>query len=368
MSLNLAPSPRIVPRPQTISPLVRAALIVATLAVLLYLPFVLHTRVLFGVRLSNMQLLNLGLAQVNLMLISMIGAVSLNFLTGCAGLVSVGHAAFFALGAMAAAATGHSLGLPFAATLVAAVIAGTLAGVIAGLPSLRVRGLYFVLSTLALHFIVIFAFSEYQYAFHDVIGVTMGEASLFGFELDSGIRWYFFLLPIVIITCLMLRNTLKHREGRALLAMRDNEFAASSAGIDVRILRLKAFAFSSAFASLAGALQAYYLTTVAAEMYNLNFAIQFIAMIIVGGMGSIAGSVVGSIVWLLLPSVLMGAALEMKTSGSGIAGFLVENRPQIVNLIFGTLVSVLLIFAPGGLASAGTRLAGWWRRRAGKGA
>ena len=322
---------------------------VVIVAFLAYLPFVLQTRVLFGVRLSNMQLLNIGLAQVNLMLISVIGAVSLNYLTGCAGLVSVGHAAFFALGAMAAAATGMHLGLPFLATLVAAVLAGTAAGVIAGLPSLRVRGLYFVLSTMALHFIVIFFFSEYQYSFHDVVGITLGDAKVGSLELDSGIKWYFFLLPIVLLSCLLMRNTLRLREGRALLAMRDNELAAAAAGIDVRILRLKAFAFSSAFASLAGALQAYYLTNVAAEMYTLNFAIQFIAMIIVGGMGSIGGGVLGAVVWLLLPSILMGAAAEMKSTHGALAQLVLANPPQIVNLIFGILVALLLIYAPHGL-------------------
>lgn len=324
--------------------------------VLVWLPFVLQSRTVLGYRLSNMQLLNLGLAQVNLTLISVIGAVSLNYLTGCSGLVSVGHAAFFAIGAVAAAAAGLHAGLPFELTLVAAVLAGTLAGVIAGLPSLRVRGLYFVLSTMALHFIVQFGFAEYQYAFHDVAGITMGEAVLFGLPLDSNLRWYFVLLAVAAACTWMLSASLRHREGRALLAMRDNELAAASVGIDVRVLRLKAFAFSSALASLAGALQAYFLTTVAGELYSLQFAIQFIAMIIVGGMGSIGGSVAGAVAWLLLPSVLMGAAQEMRGASGGVAAFIVDHRPQVVALVFGVLVAVLLIFAPGGIAAAWRRL------------
>lgn len=324
-------------------------------AFVLYLPFVLTSRSIFGVRVGNMVLLNLGIAQVNLMLISVIGAVSLNFLTGCAGLVSVGHAAFFALGAMAAAAAGMHLGLPFLATLVAATAAGAVGGAIAGLPSLRVRGLYFVLSTLALHFIVVFAFSEYQYAFHGVAGITMGDTTILGFEIDSALRWYFFLLPIVALACVMLHATLGFREGRAVRAMRDNELAAAAAGIDVRMLRLKVFAFSSALASLAGALQAYYLSTVAADIYTLDMAIQFIAMIIVGGMGSIRGGVAGAVLWLLLPSVLTGTAVELKVLPGGFARFLVEHRPQVVNLIFGGLVALLLIFAPGGLAGLARR-------------
>lgn len=346
---------------------VRAALLLALTGFLIWLPFILHSRTILGVRLSNMQLLNLGLAQVNLTLISIIGAVSLNYLTGCAGLVSIGHAAFFALGAMAAAAAGTHMGLPFELALVAAVLAGAVAGLIAGLPSLRVRGLYFVLSTMALHFITQFVFSEYQYAFHDVVGVAMTEARILGVELDSNIRWYFFLLPVVVISCWMLSTSLRHREGRALLAMRDNELAATAVGIDVRVLRLKAFAYSSSLASLAGALQAYFLTNVAAEMYTLHFAIQFIAMIIVGGMGSIRGSIAGALAWLLLPSILMGFALEMRSGSQvGVAAFLVDHRPQVVNLIFGVLVALLLIFAPGGIASAWHKLARGRRPEAGK--
>ncbi|MYZ46912.1 branched-chain amino acid ABC transporter permease [Propylenella binzhouense] len=325
-------------------------------AVLVYLPFVLHDRAILGYRLSNIQLLNVGLAQLNLTLIAVLGAVSLNYLTGCAGLVSIGHAAFFAVGAMAAAATGAQLGLPFLVSLVAALIAGAAAGVLAGLPSLRVRGLYFVLSTMALHFIVVFAFSEYQYAAFDVFGISYPQPAIGPFALDSALKWYFFLLPIVVLCCLACNYSLKHREGRALLAVRDNEQAASSSGIDVRVLRLKAFAFSSAIASLAGALQAYYLTTVSTELYSLNLAISFIAMIIIGGMGSIAGGVVGALVWLLLPSVLTGFAGELGAAGGGLAKIFVEHRPQVVNLIFGSLVAVLLIFAPGGIVGAARKL------------
>lgn len=350
-ALELAKSPK--PR---LSGLVRVSVTAMTLAALVYLPFVLQHRAAFGFRLSNMQLLNLGLAQVNLALIAAVGAVSLNYLTGCAGLISAGHAAFFAIGAMSAAAAGLHLGLSFLPSLLIAAVAGALAGVIAGLPSLRVRGLYFVLSTLAVHFIVVFVFSEYQVAYHSVVGIQMGDAKIGSFELDSGVKWYFFLLLIVFAVCFGLRNSLRFREGRAMLAMRDNELAAASSGIDVRILRLKAFALSSAIAALAGALQAYYLTTVDADFYSLNFAIQFIAMIIIGGMGSISGGVAGALVWLLVPSLITGFATQLKGSVGMLPEFIIEHRPQVVNLIFGVLVAILLIWAPDGIAGAARRL------------
>ena len=280
-------------------------------AALLYLPTVLTDRAILGVRLSNMQLLNLGLTQINLMLISMLGALSLNYLTGCAGLISIGHGAFYATGAMAAAVTGTQLGWPFPLVLVSAAAAGAVVGVLAGLPSLRVRGLYFVLSTMAAHYIVIFAFLEYQFRFFDVVGVPYETPSLGPLELNSPVRWYFFLLALVALVYAGLSNSLRTREGRALLAMRDHERAAVSAGVNVRVLRIKVFGLSSAIAAVAGTLYAYYLSNATAESFGIAFAIQFIAMIIVGGMGSLPGALLGAAVWLLLPSIIGGFASEI---------------------------------------------------------
>ena len=330
--------------------------LVAAVALLCYLPVLLTERSIFGVRLSNMQLLNLGLSQVNLMLIAMLGALSLNYLTGCAGLISIGHAAFYAVGAMTAAITGSQWGWPFPLVLLAAGLAGTVAGLLAGLPSLRVRGLYFVLSTFAMHYIVSFAFLEYQFKAFDVVGVPYKQATLGPLALSTPTRWYFFLLPLVVLVYWGLRNSLRSREGRAMMAMRDHELATTSAGVDVRILRLKAFAFSSAIAAVAGALYAYYLTNLNSEAFGINFAIQFIAMIIIGGMGSLAGSLVGAAVWLLLPSIITGFASQASDSTGLVRVLLIEHKAQLVQVIFGMLVILLLIFAPAGLAGIGRRI------------
>ena len=325
-------------------------------ALLCYLPVVMSERAVLGVRLSNMQLLNLGQTQINLMLITVLGALSLNYLTGVAGLVSIGHAAFYAVGAVTGAAVGTQGGMPFPVVLVAAALAGAAAGIVAGLPSLRVRGLYFVLSTFALHYIVVFLMSEYQFRVFDVSGIPFEEAWLGPLALDTPIRWYFFLLVLCVLTYWGLANTMRTREGRALMAMRDHELAATSAGIDVRILRLKAFALSSSIAAVAGALYSYYMTNVNAEFFGITFAIQFVAIIIIGGMGSLAGSVVGAAIWLLVPAIITGFATEIATTESPVGKFLVDSKPQIVQLVFGSLVIVLLIFAPEGVAGLGRRL------------
>ena len=341
----------------------RWAAVALALAVLAYLPFVLTDRAIFGIRLSNMMLLNLGLTQINLMMIFMLGALSLNFLTGCAGLISIGHAAFYATGAMAGAILGTQFGLPFPLVLVGAALAGGLVGLLAGLPSLRVRGLYFVLSTLAAHYVVIFVFQEYQFRFFGVVGVPFPKPALGPIALDTPIKWYFFLLPLVALVYWGLRNMLSTREGRAMTAMRDHELAATAMGADVRILRLKAFAVSSAIAALGGALYGYILTNATSENFGISFAIQFIAMMIIGGLGSLPGSLVGAAVWLLLPSIISGLASQ--TADGGMLGSLFHShQPQFVQMIFGILVIVLLIFAPGGTSELFRRLGRLTGRRA----
>ncbi len=301
-------------------------------------------------------MLNLGLTQINLMLIAMLGALSLNYLTGCAGLISIGHAAFYATGAMTAAIVGTQWGWPFPLALAAAAVTGALVGVVAGLPSLRVRGLYFVLSTLAVHHVVVFVFLEYQFRYFDVVGVPYEAPVLGAYELNTPMRWYFFLLPVVALVYWGLKNSLTTREGVAMRAMRDHELAATAAGVDVRILRLKAFAFSSAIASVAGALQAYFMSNVTSEAFGLDFAIQFIAMIIIGGLGSLGGSLVGAAIWLLLPSIISGLAPQGGDASGFVGTLLVEHKPQLVQAIFGLLIILLLIFAPGGVAGLGRKL------------
>jgi branched-chain amino acid transport system permease protein len=145
-----------------------------------------------------------------------------------------------------------------------------------------------------------------------------------------------------------------------MMAMRDHELAATAVGADVRILRLKAFAFSSAIASVAGALYAYFMSNATSESFGINFAIQFIAMIIIGGMGSLAGSLVGAALWLLLPSVITGFAAQANGSTGLVHLLLVEHRAQLVQVIFGMLIILLLIFAPGGLAGIGKQLRARW--------
>jgi branched-chain amino acid transport system permease protein len=323
--------------------------LVVLVLVLLYLPTVLEERNVFGYYLTNTQLLGLGLPQVNQALIAILGAVALNVLVGYAGLLSLGHAAFFAVGAMAAGVVGTQWGAPFPVAILAAGVAGAVIGTVVGLPSLRVRGLYLLLSTLALHFITLYVFLEYQLDNFGPAGIPFDPPEIGPFTIDTDVKWYFMLLVFVVVTLLVSKNLLRTREGRAFVAIRDHDIAAGSLGVNVAAVKLKAFAYSSFIVSVAGALFAYNLGTATREIYTLNFVIEFYAMIIIGGMASLLGAVLGALLWQLLPGILDTISLE--TGGSTpVIGDLVEKyQAQTVSLVLGTLILLILIFKPEGL-------------------
>jgi branched-chain amino acid transport system permease protein len=153
----------------------------------------------------------------------------------------------------------------------------------------------------------------------------------------------------VVVTLLLSKNLLRTREGRAFVAIRDHDIAAGSLGVNVAATKLKAFAYSSFIVSVAGALYAYNLGTATREIYTLDFVIEFYAMIIIGGMASLLGAVLGALLWQLLPGIL--DTISVETGGSTpVIGDLVEKyQAQTVSLVLGTLIILILIFKPEGL-------------------
>ena len=316
--------------------------------VLLYLPFVFENRELFGISLSNTQLLGMSLVQINFALIAVIGAVGLNLLIGYTGQISLGNAAFFAIGAIGAGVTGVQWGWPFPFVLLSAGLLGAVVGVIVGLPSLRLRGLYLLMATLGLHFIANFAFLEYQNRYFGPVGIRFQDPNVFGWVLDDHLSWYFLLLFLVALSVLTTKNLLRSREGRAFVSVRDQDIAAGAAGINVAATKLRAFAFSSFMVSVAGACYVWYLSNAQQEIFTLLLAIQFIAMIIIGGLGSIPGAIFGALLWQLLPSVI--DTLSGSFGKAPLVGdMLSKNGPQLNNIILGLVIMVVLVVKPEGL-------------------
>ncbi len=316
-------------------PLLRTALLAAAGLVLLLLPLA-----------TTPLLLDLG-CQV---LLACIGALSLMLLTGFAGQVSLGHAGLLAAGAFTVGILVKEATAPFWVTLPAAAIAGALLGLLFGLPSLRLRALYLAVSSLALHFIVIYLGGEYETLRGLSTGIMVDPPRLFGHELYGGRAWYILLLVVAMAVLLACRNLVRSRTGRAWAAIRAHETVAAALGIAVARHKLLAFVISSAFTALAGGLFAYYRGFVSIEAFSLYLSIQYVAMIIIGGMGSLGGAILGALFVTLFPYGIE-AALSTLPHADRYAGAMFASNYAA----FGLVMIFFLVFEPQGLI-------GLWRR------
>jgi branched-chain amino acid transport system permease protein len=279
-----------------------------------------------------------------------IGALSLMLLTGYAGQVSLGHAGLLAAGAFTAGILSKELAAPIYVTVPAAAVTGAVLGVIFGLPSLRLRGLYLAVSTLALHFVVVYLGGEYETKRGFSTGITIDTPVIFGFRMYGGKIWYFILLAFAAATLLICVNLLRSRSGRAWRAIHSHETVAEALGISVAGYKLLAFVISSAIAAVAGALFAYYRSFVSVEAFSLFLSIQYVAMIIIGGMGSLLGALLGAVFVTLFPYLIEALLLKLPDA-QAYAGVLFA----VNYAAFGVVMILFLVFEPQGLV-------GIWRR------
>ncbi|MEN3285035.1 MAG: branched-chain amino acid transport system permease protein [Solirubrobacteraceae bacterium] len=295
-------------------------------------------------------------------LIAALGALALTLVTGFVGLVTAGNAALLALGAYGAAFGAVQMDLPFLPVVVGSVLAGSVVGLITGLPALRVSGIYLAIATLALHFILIFAFNSYQT--HEVgsAGFFLPVASIGGLDIDTTFKWYVVVVVVVAVTWWLVENLKRSKFGRAWMLIRDTPLAAASQGISLPVYKLMAFVISSAIISLSGTLLAYFQQAVYIESFTLDLAIQYIAMVIIGGMGSTGGAIAGACFVVLLPSTL-SRIIGVLPADAPAAGFLEQNLGDMQLVIYGTLIVVFLAWRPDGLAGLGRWLASIRRPR-----
>jgi branched-chain amino acid transport system permease protein len=240
---------------------------------------------------------------MNLSFLAAIGALGLMLLTGVCGQISLGHAAFLAVGAFTTVILTTHAAMPFLVVVPAAALAGALLGFIIGLPSLRFRGVYLAISTLAMHYAVIFLATSYQanFAKSASAGITIADPTIGPLVIKGEYAWYYFALSVLIVVTIGCVNLVRTRPGRAWMAIRDRDIAAQALGVNLSRYKLMAFMVSSTLASVSGSLLAYYSNVVTVEAYTLDLAVIYVAMIIVGGMGSILGALLGAFFMTLLP-------------------------------------------------------------------
>ncbi|MCC6779967.1 MAG: branched-chain amino acid ABC transporter permease [Hyphomicrobiales bacterium] len=279
-----------------------------------------------------------------------VGALSLMLLTGCAGQISLGHAGLIAAGAFTVGILVREANAPFWVTLPAAALVGAALGVIFGLPSLRLRGLYLAVSTLALHFVVVYAGGEYESRWGYSTGIVVDPPTIGRLAVSDGRAWYYILLAAATITLLLCLNLMRSRSGRAWRAIRAHETVAEALGIGIASYKLLAFVISSAITAVAGALFAYYRGFVSVEAFSLFLTVQYLAMVIIGGMGSLLGALLGAVFVTLFPYVIEAALLALPNAQAYVGVLFAVNYSA-----FGVVMIVFLMFEPLGLV-------GIWQR------
>lgn len=279
--------------------------------------------------------------------INIIATHGLNIMMGYTGLLSLGHAAFVGVGAYTVALLQMHLGLPFWITIPLAGVSAALVGIFFGLPSLRIRGLYLVIATLAAQFILHFVFVQWQSVTNGDVGLTVLPATVFGYPLNNETRIYYLILFVVVFLTIFAVNVINSRVGRAFIAIRERDLTAQVLGVEIVRYKLAAFALGSFYAGIAGALLAYFNQFVNPDMFSLLLSVFFLSAVIVGGMGSVQGAILGAIFMTFVPELLREAGLTVgDTFGFDIASILVPLRETI----FGLLMVAFLILEPRGLA------------------
>lgn len=282
--------------------------------------------------------------------INVASATGLNILTGYTGLVSLGQAAFMGLGAYTVAIVQARWGTPVLFNLLAGGFVAMLGGIVVGLPSLRVKGLYLAIATIAASFIAHFLFANLRLT-GGTAGLTLQPATVFGVALDTSFRLYWVIVPVTLLMLLGAANLFRTRTGRAFIAIRDRDISAEVLGIPLLRYKLLSFGLSSFYAGVAGGLWAYFFRVVTPESFPLLMSIFFLAAIIVGGMGSILGSLLGAVFMTMVPELLK-LIVDLLPGGSELTVFLSPVR----TMVFGLLIIVFLVFEPQGLAQMWRRL------------
>ena len=286
---------------------------------------------------------------LNLILIAVVGALGLNILVGYTGQISIGHGAFMSVGAYTAANLVTHLGAPFWITIPAGGIMAALIGAVVGIPSLRIKGIYLAIATLAAQLIIEWTINHVTWISGGVqASIQVDRPSLFGFTFDTQGRLYFFLLFFAALAIVATLNLVRSRIGRAFVAVRDQDIAAEIIGINIYRYKLLSFAISSFYAGVCGVLYTYYFGIANYEAFQIGVSIDYLAMIIVGGLGSVLGSIFGAVFVTMLPIVLR---LAMEPLGGLFfdEGELSSVIASTRLILFGCLIIFFLVVEPEGL-------------------
>ncbi len=295
---------------------------------------------------------------MNLILINLISALGLQILIGFTGLLSLGHAAFMGVGAYTSALLVTNWGCPFILSILAAGLVAALLGIIVGIPSLRIKGFYLMVATIAFQFVIDYIIIHWEGVTRGIRGIELPTPYVFGISLEKN-RAYFLLL--FLLTAFLMwgaKNIIRSKIGRAFIAVRDNDVSAEIIGIPIFPYKLLSFSISAFYAGIAGALFAGLLRTAIPEGYTFLHSIIFLAMVLVGGLGKLVGTVFGVIFITLVPVIL--DLIVSYIANVYDPNFTILLGP-LKELVFGGLIILFIILEPGGLVGMWIRIRDYFK-------
>ncbi len=284
----------------------------------------------------------------NMIGIASIAAIGLNILIGFTGQISLGHGAFFGVGAYTAAILAARLHLPLIVALPAAGLMTAMIGMVFGIPSGRLKGLYLTIATLAGQFIIEYLLIHWESLTKGTMGITLPPAQLMTFSIKGDVGFFYLIFIVLAVMVWIAVNLIRTRFGRAFIAIRDNDRAADGMGIPIFRYKLLAFGISSFYAGFAGALWAFYMGSITAEPFNLGLSVEYIAMVIIGGLGSISGSIYGAVFITMLNEALRFMTDILMNTGIVTASGL--NMAPLREFVFGLAIVLFILLEPRGLA------------------
>jgi branched-chain amino acid transport system permease protein len=289
-----------------------------------------------------------------------IAALGLNILVGFTGQISIGHAAFFLLGAFTSAyVSNHGVPVFFAIPIAGVITA--LVGLIFGVPAARLKGLYLVIATLAAQYILIDFFSRAEWFTGGSVPASASPFSIFGYVFRGDRQYFYVVLAYLVASYVLVTNLLRTRDGRALVAIRDHYLSAEIMGINLTKYRTLSFALAAFFAGISGALYAHYQLVVSNEGFGIERSILFLAMVIIGGTGSIMGTLMGTAFVVLLPESMEWLSHVLKGGAIDKALQLNNNLTFLREIAIGLIIIAFLIFEPDGLAHRWRQIKAYWK-------
>jgi branched-chain amino acid transport system permease protein len=307
---------------------------------------------------------NYTVYMVNYMAIHILVALGLNILVGYTGQISLGHAGFFAIGAYGTIILMSKAHFPFIPALPAAAVVTALFGFLLGLPALRLEGPYLSIATLGFGLTITQVLGRIEF-FGGRQGLHAPELSIGPWQINSDRDFYYLVITVTVLLTLAARNLIKTRVGRAFIAIRDTDLAAATMGVNVTMYKTLAFAVSAFYTGLAGGMYALVLGFIEPQIFTLFMSILFLAMVVVGGLGSIFGSIAGACLlsWLdlqlrnILSVPYLGDWLEALSKSS----FSITGVSNIQLIIYGLIMVLIMIFEPLGIYGLWIRSKIYWK-------